>query len=101
VVRFQTYIHTLKPYRLHLVLLSEFIVHKRSPYIGAKGEKDFILFQCGTSPYYYSLTGEDACNLIMSENVSRSDIFVNHLLMNEVIVNFNVFGAGMVNRIGG
>ena len=59
VVWFKTYIHTLKAYRLYLVLLSEYIVHKRFPYIGAKGERDFMFFQCGTSlgkPYLCGLS---------------------------------------------
>jgi hypothetical protein len=49
VVRQYAYIHTLSPLGYILHLLNDFIVHRRPPYIGAKGEKYFILFQCGTS----------------------------------------------------
>jgi hypothetical protein len=49
VVRQCAYIHTLSPLGYILHLLNNFIVHRRPPYIGAKGEKYFILFQCGTS----------------------------------------------------
>jgi hypothetical protein len=51
VVQFKTYIHTLKPYRLHIDLLNEYIIHKsRGGHGSGRGGAGIGLFPTCPAP---------------------------------------------------
>jgi hypothetical protein len=39
------------------------------------------------------------CTLVMSGNVANGKIFMQHLLPNEMVVHFNMFGSGMIDGV--
>jgi len=52
-----------------------------------------------TKPISSVTLDEDICNLIVGVNVTNNHIFVNNLLSNKVIINFDMFGSRMKDKI--